>query len=310
MSNESIIGHLSQLSIQQRIAILQRYGTFDKFVRQYKIQECDFKFPTDFFVGANCVTISQSDISVKEKLGYVNLITSIQKPPLKIGLNSYLNIDVLKSFLKELELKDSESYALLKAKYLSSEDGKPIPTKILHQNYGVSGDISKAICRLKYIVGKNLPYLNVTFDHNSPNNPNYELFQNAKAAYLNSEDIFNPEYIISGIPYTIEAVNPIPTIDNVAALRSNKNIYELSTYLRNIPRFSFDEIDRIMDNVVEQYPEYARGSVFIIANHTIRTRLLNKGIHTLDELARRYNDRNSVFGKIKRFRSFLLATNT
>lgn len=102
--------------------IVKEYGSFENFLDKFKRGECDYdfsnKYKGDVFVGARAIVISEKDMTVKQKLGYIRLCQGVLGE--KIGLGSYINVDEIPKLLSEL---NEDEQKVIRARFIP-EDGQ------------------------------------------------------------------------------------------------------------------------------------------------------------------------------------------
>ena len=122
--------------------ILDEYGSIEDFIQKYKKRECNYDFKNDIFVGARCVTVSEKDITQRQKLRYYELCSKVffsgeayEGNETDFG-NIYINLDELEKALKTL--KDIEQEVL--RNHFGLDDGKPITDRKIGKEKGYSHD--------------------------------------------------------------------------------------------------------------------------------------------------------------------------
>lgn len=180
------------------IDIIRNYGSYDNFIQQYKKGLLDYDFCGDVFCGYRGITISDKEITEKQKLGYAKLNDQINLSNCIFENGDYIDINVIDNYLKGLEER---------------------PRKIIGMYYGLNGEnfSSKQLCEyfnisrnhfndIKNKAIRKLTYYNITFGKSlknisSANTSDIDIlrYNEAKHNYLNLENIFDPKGIVPAV---------------------------------------------------------------------------------------------------------------
>lgn len=93
-------GHLKKKNI---LEIERKYGSYEEFLKKLKKGECNYDFTSSTFVGYRGITLSEKDITQKEKLSYAELASEVVR--LELSDKNYIDIDELNRAILELNPK-------------------------------------------------------------------------------------------------------------------------------------------------------------------------------------------------------------
>lgn len=102
LSSQEISGFESKYGISTKDVkkISKEYGDIDEFMEKFKRGEIDYKF--DKFVGSREITISERDLTVREKKAYMTLFDSIYGENNSQNIKRIIDIDVIDQWIEFL----------------------------------------------------------------------------------------------------------------------------------------------------------------------------------------------------------------
>lgn len=80
------------------IDIIEKYGSYEAFIKQYKKGKIDYDFQGEVFCGYRGITLSEEEITESQKLAYANLVERI-RGKFRKKESLYIDIDKLNLFL-------------------------------------------------------------------------------------------------------------------------------------------------------------------------------------------------------------------
>lgn len=89
------------IPVKYLIDIIERYGSYEVFIDQYKKGEIDYDFPKEVFCGYRGITLSEQDITERQKLAYSNLMEKIIGNVYEVG-TMYIDIDEVNRVIEEV----------------------------------------------------------------------------------------------------------------------------------------------------------------------------------------------------------------
>lgn len=172
--------------------IARDYDSYKAFIDRYKRGEIEYPFNRDVFCGFRGLTLSEREITQRQKLNYSKLVQEIENKNINYNSGNIIDIDAIDKAINAL--KDRQQ-VIIRLYY--GLDGEKHTLKVIGEMFNVKKAYIGQIKTRALLYLKSSLFIKNREDLTAQEVLNYKI---AEENYLNVEEIFNPEGIVPAIP--------------------------------------------------------------------------------------------------------------